>query len=344
MPDGKMRVMWCESPNQVEVRRVPVYEPAEDEVLIQVAYAAICPWDVRAYAGLSSSVAFPRVLGHEVSGTVAAVGDKVKSFEVGQPVCPDMIVKCGTCKACRSGRSNRCRRPTFQQFRGGYADYVCVPEKNVFPLKPATSLKAAALMEPLACVTRGQTLLDLYPGQLEVVVGAGPIGLMHMQVAHTFGAQVIVSDPIADRLAKAKELGADWVNNPTDVDLSKLVKDVSDGWGADAIVVTVGSARLVEQMVPLLAPGGKLNIFAGIYPKDELRIDPNLIHYGEFSVTGSADSTQADMLHALALIENGQAKTADLISHVLLLEVLGEGLEMVKNRVGLKVVVEVSGG
>ncbi len=92
------------------------------------------------------------------------------------------------------------------------------------------------------------------------------------------------------------------------------------------------------------APGGKLNIFAGIYPKDELRIDPNLIHYGEFSVTGSADSTQADMLHALALIENGQAKTADLISHVLPLEALGEGLEMVKNRVGLKVVVEVSGG
>ncbi len=344
MPGNEMRVMWCEKPNQVEVRRVTIYEPAEDEVLIKVAYAAICPWDVRAYAGLSSSVAFPRVLGHEVSGTVAAVGKKVKNFEVGQPVCPDMIVKCGVCKACRSGRSNRCRRPTFQQFRGGYADYVCVPERNVFPLKPATSLKAAALMEPLACVTRGQNLLNLYPGQLEVVVGAGPIGLMHMQVAGAFGAQVIVSDPLADRLVKAKALGAGWVINPTEADLPKLVKEISDGWGADAIVVTVGSARLVEQMVPLLAPGGKLNIFAGIYPKDEIRLDPNLIHYGEFSLTGSADSTQEDMLHALAFIENGQAKTGDLISHVLPLEELGKGLELVKNRVGLKVVVEASGG
>ena len=343
MPDDAMRVMWCERPNEVKVRQVPVYIPGEDEVLIRVAYAAICPWDVRAYAGLSSSVAFPRVLGHEVSGIVAAVGKKVANFQVGQPVCPDMIVKCGVCKACRSGRSNRCRRPTFQQFRGGYADYVCVPEKNVFRLKPDTSLKAASLMEPLACVTRGQTLLDLYPGQVELVVGAGPIGLMHMQVARAFGAQVIVSDPLADRLAKAKELGADWVINPTEADLPKLVKDLSDGWGADAIVVTVGSARLVEQMVPLLAPGGKLNIFAGIYPKDELRLDPNLIHYGEFSVTGSADSTQADMLHALAFIENGQVRTADLISHILPLEALGQGLEMVKNRVGLKVVVEVNG-
>ncbi|MDR3564219.1 MAG: alcohol dehydrogenase catalytic domain-containing protein, partial [Negativicutes bacterium] len=295
MPDNEMRVMWCEKPNQVEVRRVPIYEPAENEVLIKVAYAAICPWDVRAYSGLSSSVAFPRVLGHEVSGTVAAIGKRVKNIQVGQRVCPDMIVKCGVCKACRTGRSNRCSHPTFQQFRGGYGEYVCVPEQNVFPLKPGTSLKAAAFMEPLACVTRGQTLFDLYPGQFQLVAGAGPIGLMHMQVARTFGAQVIVSDPLNERLVKAQELGANWVINPTEADLPGLVKKVTDGWGADSIVVTVGSARLVEQMIPLLAPGGKLNIFAGIYPKDELHIDPNLIHYGEFSLTGSADSTQQDM-------------------------------------------------
>ena len=343
MPDTEMRVMWCEKPNQVEVRRVPIYEPADNEVLIKVAYAAICPWDVRAYSGLSSSVAFPRVLGHEVSGTVAAVGKRVKNIQVGQRVCPDMIVKCGVCKACRSGRSNRCSHPTFQQFRGGYGEYVCVPEQNVFPLKPGTSLKAAAFMEPLACVTRGQTLFDLYPGQFELVAGAGPIGLMHMQVAHTFGAQVIVSDPINDRLAKAKELGANWVVNPNEADLAGLVKEVTDGWGADSIVVTVGSARLVEQMIPLLAPGGKLNIFAGIYPKDELHIDPNLIHYGEFSLTGSADSTQQDMAHALSFIESGQVKTADLISHILPLEELGQGIELVRNRVGLKVVIEVAG-
>jgi L-iditol 2-dehydrogenase len=344
MPENDMRVMWCEKPNQVEVRRVPVYEPGDDEVLIKVAYAAICPWDIRAYSGLSSSVAFPRVLGHEVSGVVAAMGKNVKNFEIGEKVCPDMIVKCGVCKACRSGRSNRCRRPTFQQFRGGYADYVCVPERNVFALNPGTSLKAAAMMEPLACVTRGQTLLSPYPGELELVVGAGPIGLMHMQVARTFGCRVIVSDPIPERLDKAKELGADWVINPGEEDLPKLVKEVSDNWGADCIVITVGSSRLVEQMVPLLAPGGRLNIFAGIYPKDEIHLDPNLIHYGEFVLTGSADSTQQDMLHALSFIENGQVNTLDLISHVLPLEELDRGFDLVKNRQGLKVIVEVNGG
>jgi threonine dehydrogenase-like Zn-dependent dehydrogenase len=102
--------------------------------------------------------------------------------------------------------------------------------------------------------------------------------------------------------------------------------------------------RVAEDALGELAPGGKLNIFAGIYPKDEIHVDPNLIHYGEFSLTGSADSTQADMLRALAFIENGQVRTADLVSHVLPLEALGQGLELVKNRVGLKVVVEVGGG
>ncbi len=344
MADQEMRVMWCEEPNQVEVRRIPVYEPEDNEVLVKVAYAAVCPWDIRAFSGLSSSVAFPRVLGHEVSGIVAAVGAKVKNIQVGQPVVPDLIVKCGTCKPCRSGRENRCKRPTFQQFRGGYADYVCVPEENIFPLKPTTNLRAAAFTEPLACVSRGQTLLHLYPGDFELVVGAGPIGLMHMQVARAFGAQVIVSDPIPERLSLAKTLGAEWVVNPQEEDLGQFVKKVTDGWGADAIVLTVGSARLVEQLLPMLAPGGRLNIFAGIYPKDEIRIDPNLIHYGEFSLTGSADSTHADFFHSLSFIESGKVNTLDLISHLLPLEELGQAIQIVKNRQGMKVVMNVNGG
>jgi len=343
MSEKVMRVMWCEEPNRLELRYVPIYEPEDDEVLVKVAFAAICPWDVRAYSGLSSSVKFPRVLGHELSGYVAALGKNVKHLEVGQPVCADMIVKCGTCRACRSGRSNRCQRPTFQQFRGAYADYVCLPHRNIFPLRKTTSMKAAAFMEPLACVTRGQDMLRLYPGEIELVAGAGPIGLMHMQVARAFGAQVIVSDPIPERLQKAQALGAEWIVNPEAENLEQFVKDISHGWGVDAAVITVGSSRLVEQTIPLLSPGGRLNIFAGIYPKDDLHIDPNLIHYGEFVLTGSADSAQEDMTRALSFIENGQVNTVSLISHLLPLEQLEEGFQLVKSRQGLKVMIEVNG-
>ncbi|NJN96624.1 MAG: alcohol dehydrogenase catalytic domain-containing protein [Anaerolineales bacterium] len=343
MSSQTMRQMWCEQPGQLEVRERPIFEPNDNEVLIKIAYTGICPWDVRAFSGKASSVLFPRVLGHETSGYVAAVGSKVKHLSVGQPVVADYIVKCGSCLACRRGRPNLCRRPTYQQFSGGYGDYTVLPQQNIYPLRPETDMQSAAFMEPLACVVRGQDLLRLQPSEVELVVGLGPIGLMHMQVAQAHGAQVIAADLLPARLEKAKALGADWTVNPQETDLGAFVKDITDGWGADAAVIAVGSARLVEQTLPMLAPGGRLNIFAGIYPRDELRIDPNLIHYGEFILTGSSDSTPVNMQRALDFIQNGQVDTVSLVSHLLPLEELGRGLEMVKNAEGLKIMMEVNG-
>ena len=339
MNNRQMRQMWSEQPGDLELRHRPIFEVGAFEVLVEVAYTGICPWDVRAFTG-KSSVAFPRVLGHESSGHVAALGKNVTHLEIGQPVVADFIVKCGVCPACRRGRANRCQNPTYQQYGGGYGDYICLPQQNIFPVRPGTDLKAAAFMEPLACVLRGQNMLQLYPGEVELVVGLGPIGLMHLQVARSFGARVMAVDLIPARLAKAEALGADWVVNPSETDLGDKVKQVTDGWGADAAVIAVGAARLVEQTLPMLAPGGRLNIFAGIYPKDELRLDPNLIHYGEYILTGSADSTPENMAGALGLIQDGIVDTAGLVSHQLPLEELGRGFEMVQNTEGLKIMID----
>lgn len=340
MSKQTMRQMWCEETNHLELRHNPIFEVGDDEVLVKVAYTGICPWDVRAFTG-KSSVPFPRVLGHECAGNVAAVGKNVKHLAVGQPVTADFIVKCGQCPACRRGLENRCQRPKYQQYGGGYGDYICIPQRNIYPLRSETSLKAAAFMEPLACVVRGQNMLNLKPGEVELVIGLGPIGLMHMQVARSFGTRVIAVDLIQSRVDKAKELGADWAVNPQETDLAAFVKEATDGWGADTAVVAVGSSRLVEQTLPMLAPGGRLNIFAGIYPKDELHIDPNLIHYQEYILTGSADSTPQDMFQALKLIEDGLVDTESLISHLLPLEELGDGFEIVKNAQGLKVMMQI---
>ncbi len=341
MSEPTMRQMWSETPGQLELRRRPIFQPKDDEVLVKVAYTGICPWDVRAFSG-KSSVAFPRVLGHESAGTVAGFGDKVTDLELGQPVAADFIVKCGYCKACRRGRPNRCQNPTYQQFGGGYADYVCLPRRNIYPLRPSTSLKAAAFMEPLACVVRGQEMLQLHPGDVALVVGLGPIGLMHMQVARAFGAQVIAADLLPARREKAAQLGATWTVDPQETDLTAFVQEVTDGWGVDAAVIAVGVAPLIEQTLPLLAPGGRLNIFAGIYPKQTIQLDPNLIHYGEYVLTGSADSTPQDMERALELIQSGQVDTESLISHLLPLEELGRGFQMVANREGLKIMMAIN--
>ena len=342
MTDKTMRQMWCETPGQIELRERPIFEVGDNQVLIKTAFTGICPWDVRAFTG-KSSVKFPRVLGHETSGYVADVGKNVTDLEIGQPVTCDYIVKCGVCPACRRGLFNRCQRPTYQQYGGGYGDYACLPRRNIYPLQPKTSMKAAAFMEPLACVVRGQNMLNLYPGEVELVLGLGPIGLMHLQVARQFGARVIAADLIPERIEKAKSLGAAWTVNPKETDLAEFVTEATGGWGVDAAVVAVGSARLVEQTLSLLAPGGRLNIFAGIYPRDELRIDPNLIHYGEFILTGSADSTPENMFQALHLIETGQVDTESLISHLLPLEDVAQGFDLVANTAGLKVMIEVNG-
>jgi L-iditol 2-dehydrogenase len=342
MTNQTMRHIWCEKPGEIELRQRPIFEVGNNDVLVKIAYTGICPWDVRAFSG-KSSVAFPRVLGHESSGYVAAVGKNVKHLAIGQPVAADFIIKCGTCPACRRGLANRCQRPTYMQYGGGYADYALIPQQNIHPLRLGTDMKAAAFMEPLACVLRGQEMLNLRPGEVELVVGVGPIGLMHLQVARRFGARVIATDLISARLEKAEALGAEWTVNPHDTDLRSFLKEVTDGWGVDAAIIAVGSARLVEQTLPLLAPGGRLNIFAGIYPKDELRIDPNLIHYGEYILTGSADSTPENMHRALQLIQDGLVDTASLVSHLLPLEELERGFEMVKNTEGLKVMIEVNG-
>jgi L-iditol 2-dehydrogenase len=306
-----------------------------DDVIIKTAYCGICPWDVRVYNG-KKNVPLPRILGHEATGTVTAVGSAVRDLPVGTPVVADFIRKCGVCSQCRAGRSNTCLQPEF--LKGGFEEYVRIPRSNVFPLASAENLKAAALTEPLACVVRGQKMLGPRPGTYEVIVGAGPIGLLHMQTAAAYGARTIVIDLIDSRLEKAAELGADFCINSSREDQRAAVERCTEGHMADAVAVTVASTPVVRNAIDLLAKGGALNIFAGIYPQDELTIDPNIIHYREIRLLGSADSTHADFVDALDLIESGKVKTEELISDLVPLERLDEGFIRVNERGGLKVV------
>ena len=338
---ASMRAMWLVEPGKFELRHQPIYDVAPNQVLIRIAYCGICPWDLRVYAG-KKQVPLPRVMGHEASGTIVAVSDEGAQLQVGQRVVGDFIVKCGVCTNCRSGRSNRCLNPRFPN--GAYEEFAVLPQQNIHPIqKTTTGLQAAAFMEPLACVFRGQRMLRLSPGETELVVGAGPIGLMHLQVAKMFGARVIAADLIPERLELARRLGADAVLDSSAGDLKQTMLDWTSGRGADAAVVTVGASPVVAQAAECLADGGRLNIFAGVYPSAPLGIEPNLIHYRELIITGSSDSTPEDMHSALGYIESGAVKVEPLISHVVPLDRLAEGFELVSNRQGLKVMVEVGG-
>lgn len=333
-----MHAMVCTAPFTLEWQPLTLPPLGPRDVLVHIAQTGICPSDVRVYTG-KSSIRLPKVLGHETVGQVVAVGDDVVGVRPGQWVVPDGIIKCGTCAACRKGRPNKCQRVRYAS--GAYGEAMIVPETNVYPIRDSTALRAATFTEPLACVLRGERMLRLTPGETVVIVGCGPIGLLHVQVAKRFGARVLAADLKRERLDKAVSLGADVALDPQQP-LREAVLAETDGYGADAAVVAFGSSRLVEAAAAALGYGGRLNIFAGVYPRDPLSIDPNLIHYNELVITGSADHTPIDYAESLNLIERGMVNVESLVSDVIPLRDLQRGFERVQSQQGLKVIVEVN--
>jgi alcohol dehydrogenase len=199
----------------------------------------------------------PRLMGHEASGVVVAVGERVTDVKAGQRVVGDFIVKCDICPACRSGRSNRCQHPRFPN--GAYEDYAVLPRQNIHPIeKPGTSYRAAAFMEPLACVVRGQKMLRLAPDETEVIVGAGPIGLSALMTGKMHvPSMTIMIDRDPSRLELARELGADHVIDPTKADAKESVKRLAS-LGVDVAIEAVGIPETFELCAELVRPGGHI--------------------------------------------------------------------------------------
>jgi L-iditol 2-dehydrogenase len=209
------------------------------------------------------------------------------------------------------------------------------------------SFEEASFCEPLACVINGNEATPMRLGDDVVIVGAGPIGLLHVQLARARGARVIVSDPIAARLETARELGAhDTIlasspGAPDHADASRedpvaRVKALTEGRGADAVIVAVGAGPAAQQGLEMAAINGRVNFFAGFYPEVELPFDPNLVHYRQVIVTGSHDFTPHHFSAALKLITHGIVRVGPLISHRFVLDGVKDAFEMAASRGGLK--------
>lgn len=330
-------VAMCYGPYEVGLARQPLEDLLPGQVLVKVGYCGVCPWDLRVYSGLSSSVRYPLQLGHEVGGVVEAVGQEVQDLRPGDRVAVDVIRRCGVCAACRRGLENHCANADYS--RGGFAHWLVVPAANVYRLRESTPLVEAALTEPLACIVRAQNRINIKPGSTALVTGAGPLGLLHLQLLRHRGASVIVSDLAENRLEVARLLGAKATVNPAATDLAQVVAAETDGFGVEAAIIATGRLEAANQALPALSVTGSLLLFAGIYPKQELRLDPNLIHYRELFITGSADYTPAEFGQALQLIEDKAVQIAPLISHVYPLAEIGQALATLAAGAGLKITV-----
>jgi len=345
-----MKAAVYHEPYDIQVEDVPIPVIGEREMLIEVISASICGTDLRIYHGKHRM--YPpgttRIPGHEVVGEIAELGQNVIGYQKGQRVFVAPNAGCGHCKQCVQGNNNLCKN--YQAIGvttdGGFAEYMRVPassieQGNVIPVSKSVDPAAAALMEPFACVLRGQNKLDFQPGETVLIMGAGPIGIMHLKLAKVRGAgRIIVSEPSQERAEQAKDMGADVVIDPTSEDIGQIILEETGGNGADVIIVAAPVHSAQESSLELAAIGGRINFFGGL-PKDKptINFNSNLVHYKELVVTGTTACSTADCWQAAEIVNAGLVDLSDLVSERCPLEKVVEGFKLAENRKSLKIAI-----
>lgn len=322
-------------PRQIQFEDLAIASPGPDEVLVKIHACAICTWEKRAYTGADTRF-YPLVGGHEIAGVVEAIGERAgDGLAVGDHVAVSGLTRCGKCYSCRRGRDNRCEN-TWQRNPvpgapigpGGLATHMIARDYQIFKLHPETDLVEASLSEPLACVVRSLKKACVEAGDYVVVVGGGVMGALHLMMAKRRGATVILFEPDEGRRQRAVEFGADHVLNPSESDLVQSVKDITGGRGAEAAFDAVGSGPVLEAAIKTLCTGGRLHVYARVYPKGTtISIDPNLFHEKEIVLTGTMSQSREDFMQAADMLARRTVDLRPIISATYPLDRLSEAFE-----------------
>ncbi len=339
-----MRVAVYYSNRDVRIEERPVPAIGPGEILVKVLASGICGSDVMEWYRLRKA---PLVLGHEIAGTVEEAGPGVMEWKRGDRVFVSHHIPCNTCRWCLRGCHTACETlHTTNYDPGGFAEYLRVPRLNVdrgvFRLPDEVSFAAAVLIEPLACVIRGQRLAGLQPGQSVLVLGSGISGILHVMLAGALGAgRILATDVHEYRRAAALRFGAGAVADAATGDLPAWVREVNDGCLADTVVVCAGAPSAFEQALRCVDRGGAVLCFATTEPDYLLPVPLNEFWRNEIRILPSYGNSPLDARIAIDLIRQGRVPVEDMITHRLPLEDIQEGFRLVAlGGPSLKVLVE----
>ena len=303
----------------LRIEPVTVPDLGAADVLVRVKAALTCGTDVKVFRRgyHARMIVPPAVFGHEWAGDIVAVGAAVESFRPGQRVMAANSAPCWQCYYCRRGQENLCEDLLFNN--GAYAEYIRIPgrivERNMYELPGQVSYQDAALAEPLACVLRGLEETGMQPGDDVAVVGLGPIGLMFVRLAKTWGARVIALGRRRTQLERAEALGADeLLLTPELEDPVAAVRDLTGGRGADVAIEAVGKPQTWELSVHLVRRGGAVNFFGGCPSDTRVSLETALLHYSEITCMASFHHTPAHIRKALELIADGVVTAQDFVN------------------------------
>jgi len=342
-----MKAAILKAPGHLMLDEVATPLCPDGGLVVKTQACSICSTDVKMFQHGHRDVNYPRILGHEVTGVVVESRTRGNVFKVDDRVQIFPGICCGHCPACRRGIDNLCEHIGIIGFShdGGFAEFLVVPPQSVagggVNLIPAgVSYEEAALTEPLASCLNGQQLAGVTEGDTVLILGAGPIGLLHAMLARVRGAsRVLVAERLPARLAMARLADIDRKIDINRESTEAVVQEETGGRGVDVILIA-SSEVTVSSLPGLLAPGGRLCLFSGLPPETaQIPLDTNLIHYRELTITGAYGSTAAQNSAALRLITSGKVPVAWLITKRLPLGEIEEGMEYVANRKGLKAVI-----
>lgn len=334
----------------LEERPIPTLGPRD--VLLAVEATTLCGTDLRIATGQKTNGVAPGVvLGHEIAARVWRIGsDLTAGVDVPAPgtqvgLAPE--IACGHCAPCTSGRSNVCANMRLfgTGVDGGLADLILVPEEALACITPVTRDIAPphlALAEPLSCCLGATSRLPIEVGSRVLVLGTGPIGLIHCALAVSAGARVMACGRQA-RLEPARAMGAEVTTAAQDEELVREVRAWADGLGADVVIIAVGDPGLVPIAAQCARIGGHVSFFAGFPAGATAQIDPNLVHYRELTISGSANATLDDYAAAVETLSSGRIDLSPLITHEYDLSDVSDALDAVRTRAGLKVAVRPRG-
>ncbi len=342
------------APGDLRLEDVPTPTAGPGELLLRMRATATCGTDAKIWRHGHPRLDPPQIIGHELAGEVTALGEGTTGFAVGDRVQVIAAVPCGACWACTSGIAQVCPEQTSMgyQYPGGFAEHMVVPERvvrvgGVNRIPDGLPDAEAAVTEPLACALNAQELARVGVtrgrGDVVVVMGAGPIGCLHVRLARARGASAVyLTDVNGDRLKlSADRVEPDAMIEGSGPDVVEAVRELTDGRGADVVITAAPSGAAQEDAVQMAAPEGRISFFGGL-PKDDpfIRLDSNIVHYRELTIVGANGSSPDHNRRALDLIASGEVPVADLITHRMPLTEVHAAIEAVISGEAIKVVVE----
>lgn len=332
-----MKALLLSEYGRLDVVDVPMPRPASGELLVRVEACGICGSDVHGYDGTSGRRIPPIIMGHEAAGTVVAAGPQVSKFHEGDRITFDSTIYCGECEFCRKGEVNLCNNrqvlgvstPDFRR-EGAFAEYVVVPERVSYSLPPNVPFKRAAMIEPLAVAVHAVSLSPVDENSTALVVGAGMIGLLVLQVLLDAGCRrVFVVDIDDTRLKLATDLGATGTLNAKTADTKAQVDRWTDGAGVDTAFEAVGSTPTVKSAIDSVRKGGHVTLIGNVAPNVEIPLQAVVSR--ELTLQGSAASS-GEYPKCIDLLERGAVKVDQLITAVAPLEQGAEWFQRLHSR------------